>query len=68
MCAYGMRIYIEGRKIRSGLGGDRTGGVLQVAAEKGLDSKLPRGSYCAESTRVRSIAGRRVAIVVSKFR
>ena len=68
VCAYGMRIYIEGRKIRSGLGGDRTGGVLQVAAEKGLDSKLPRGSYCAESTRVRSIAGRRVAIVVSKFR
>ncbi len=68
MCAYGMRIYIEGRKIRSGLGGDRTGGVLQVAAEKGLDSKLPRGSYCAESTRGRSIAGRRVATVVSKFR
>ena len=67
MCAYGMRI-IEGRKIRSELGGDRTSGVLQVAAEKGLDSKLPPGSYCAESTRVRSIAGRRVATVVSKFR
>jgi hypothetical protein len=68
VCAYGMRIYMEGRKIRSGLGGDRTGGVLQVAAEKGLDSKLPRGSYCADPTRVRSIAGRRVATVVSKFR
>jgi transcriptional regulator with XRE-family HTH domain len=44
VCAYGMRIYIEGRKTRSGLGRDRTGDVLQVSAEKGLDSKLPRGS------------------------
>jgi hypothetical protein len=44
------------------------GGDPQVAPEKGLDPKLPRGSCRSASTRVRPIAGGRIANVVSKFR
>ena len=49
---------------RSG-GGGGVGGGLQVAPTKGLDPKLPRGSCRSASTRVRPIAGGRVANVVS---
>jgi len=44
------------------------GGDPQVAPEKGLDPKLPRGSCRSASTLLRPIAGGRIANVVSKFR
>src|SRR5204862_7750529 len=48
---------------------DRSGsGGLQVAPTKGVDPNLPRGFCRSASTRVRPIAGGRIANVVNKFR
>ena len=69
-CARAARIYIRTREKsvrtrrldRSGSGG------LQVAPTKGVDPNLPRGFCRSASTRVRPIAGGRIANVVNKFR
>src|SRR6266550_984429 len=69
-CARAARIYIRTREksVRTRRLDRSGGGGLQVAPTKGLDPKLPRGSCRSASTRVRPIAGGRVANVVSKFR
>ena len=69
-CARAARIYIgTGEKSVRTRRLDRSGGGgLQVVPTKGLDPKLPRGSCRSASTRVRPIAGGRVANAVSKFR
>ncbi len=71
----GTHVRVQHIYIRTGENSIRTrrldrngGGGLQVAPEKGLDPKLPCGSCRSASTRVRPIAGGRVANVVSKFR
>ena len=61
------RIYIrtDEKSVRTRRLDRSGGGGLQVAPTKGLDPKLPRGSCRSASTRVRPIAGGRVANVVS---
>jgi len=68
-CARAARIYMRtGEKSVRTRRLDRSGGGLQVAPTKGLDPNLPRGFCRSASTRVRPIAGGRIANVVSKFR
>ncbi len=69
-CARAARIYIRtGEKSVRTRRLDRSGGGgLQVAPTKGLDPNLPRGFCRSASTRIRPIAGGRIANVVSKFR
>ena len=68
-CARAARIYMRtGEKSVQTRRLDRSGGGLQVAPTKGLDPNLPRGFCRSASTRVRPIAGGRIANVISKFR
>src|SRR6266480_1667183 len=69
-CARAARIYIRtGEKSVRTRRLDRSGsGGLQVAPTKGVDPNLPRGFCRSASTRVRPIAGGRIANVVNKFR
>jgi len=68
-CARAARIYMRtGEKSVRTRRLDRSGGGLQVAPTKGLDPNLPRGFCRSASTRVRPIAGGRIANVISKFR
>ena len=70
-CARAARIYIirtREKSVRTRRLDRSGGGGLQVAPTKGLDPNLPRGFCRSASTRVRPIAGGRIANVVSKFR